>query len=48
MSAKLIDGKSISADIRNELKHKINDLNKSGIIPGLGVILVGDEPASKS
>ena len=28
MSAKLIDGKSISADIRNELKHKINDLNK--------------------
>ena len=48
MSAKLIDGKSISADIRNELKHKINDLNKSGIIPGLGVILVGDDPASKS
>ena len=26
MSAKLIDGKSISADIRNELKHKINDI----------------------
>ena len=48
MSAKLIDGKSISADIRNELKHKINDLNKKGIIPGLGVILVGDDPASKS
>ena len=48
MSAQLIDGKSISADIRNELKHKINDLNKSGIIPGLGVILVGDDPASKS
>ena len=48
MSAKLIDGKSISADIRNELKHKINDLNKNGIIPGLGVILVGDDPASKS
>ena len=48
MSAQLIDGKSISADIRNELKHKINDLNKNGIIPGLGVILVGDDPASKS
>ena len=48
MSAKLIDGKSISANIRNELKHRINDLNKSGIIPGLGVILVGDDPASKS
>ena len=48
MSAQLIDGKSISADIRNELKHRINDLNKSGIIPGLGVILVGDDPASKS
>lgn len=48
MSAQLIDGKSISADIRNELKHRINDLNKNGIIPGLGVILVGDDPASKS
>ena len=48
MSAQLIDGKSISADIRNELKHRIADLNKSGIIPGLGVILVGDDPASKS
>ena len=48
MSAQLIDGKSISADIRNELKHRINNLNKSGIIPGLGVILVGDDPASKS
>ena len=48
MSAQLIDGKSISADIRNELKHRIINLNKSGIIPGLGVILVGDDPASKS
>ena len=48
MSAQLINGKSISADIRNELKHRINNLNKSGIIPGLGVILVGDDPASKS
>ena len=48
MSAQLIDGKSISADIRNELKHRINDLSKNGIIPGLGVILVGDDPASKS
>ena len=48
MSAQLIDGKSISADIRNELKHRIADLNKRGVIPGLGVILVGDDPASKS
>ena len=48
MCAKLIDGKSISTDIRNELKNRINDLNKNGIIPGLGVILVGDDPASKS
>ena len=48
MSAQLIDGKSISADIKNELKHRIADLNKRGIIPGLGVILVGDDPASKS
>lgn len=48
MSAKLIDGKQIAADIRAELKAEVSALKKQGIVPGLGVILVGDDPASRS
>ena len=48
MNNKLIDGKSIALNIREELKLKINQLKEYGITPGLGVILVGDDPASKS
>ena len=47
MSAKLIDGKAISAQIREELKQRIAALQAKGITPGLAVILVGDNPASK-
>jgi methylenetetrahydrofolate dehydrogenase (NADP+) / methenyltetrahydrofolate cyclohydrolase len=44
----IIDGKKISADIRNEIKAAVIALKgKSGIVPGLAVILVGDDPASK-
>jgi methylenetetrahydrofolate dehydrogenase (NADP+)/methenyltetrahydrofolate cyclohydrolase len=48
MSAKIIDGKQIAADIRQELKAQVAELKEQGVIPGLGVILVGDDPASKS
>lgn len=48
MSAKIIDGKLISTEIREELKHEVENLKKDGITPGLGVILVGEDPASKS
>lgn len=48
MTAKIIDGKQIAADIRNELKQEVAGLKQRGITPGLGVILVGDDPASKS
>ena len=48
MSAKIIDGKQIAADIRAELKAEVSALKKQGIVPGLGVILVGDDPASRS
>jgi methylenetetrahydrofolate dehydrogenase (NADP+)/methenyltetrahydrofolate cyclohydrolase len=48
MSAKIIDGKQIAADIREELKAKVASLKEQGIVPGLGVILVGEDPASKS
>jgi methylenetetrahydrofolate dehydrogenase (NADP+)/methenyltetrahydrofolate cyclohydrolase len=48
MSAKIIDGMQIAKDIREELKKKVESLKARGIRPGLGVILVGDDPASKS
>jgi methylenetetrahydrofolate dehydrogenase (NADP+)/methenyltetrahydrofolate cyclohydrolase len=48
MTAKIIDGKQVAADMRAELKAEVAKLKEQGIIPGLGVILVGDDPASKS
>ncbi|WP_372808198.1 bifunctional methylenetetrahydrofolate dehydrogenase/methenyltetrahydrofolate cyclohydrolase FolD [Pontiella sp.] len=48
MSAKIIDGKRIAADIRDELKAEVAALKQKGIVPGLGVILVGSDPASQS
>ncbi|MBT8042256.1 MAG: bifunctional methylenetetrahydrofolate dehydrogenase/methenyltetrahydrofolate cyclohydrolase FolD [Pontiella sp.] len=48
MSAKIIDGKQIAADIREELRAEVAGLKGKGIVPGLGVILVGDDPASQS
>ncbi len=48
MAAKIIDGKQVAADIRAELKKEVQALKARGIVPGLGVILVGENPASKS
>jgi len=48
MSAKIIDGREIAARMRAELKTEIEKLKTQGIVPGLAVILVGDDPASKS
>ncbi len=42
----IIDGKAISAGIREELKAKAAELKQKGVTPGLAVILVGDDPAS--
>ena len=48
MAAKIIDGKQIAETIRRELKNRISVLKEKGITPGLGVILVGNNPASRS
>ena len=49
MSAIIIDGKQVAADIRAELKAKVEKLKATtGVTPGLAVVLVGDDPASKS
>lgn len=44
---KLISGKQLSAEIREELKVEIAALNKKKITPGLAVVLVGSDPASE-
>ena len=45
--AKVIDGKRIAADIREEVKAGAAEMKeKHGVVPGLGVVLVGDDPAS--
>jgi len=43
---KIIDGKAISSDIKNEVKLEVEKLKAKGIVPALAVILVGDNPAS--
>jgi 5,10-methylene-tetrahydrofolate dehydrogenase/methenyl tetrahydrofolate cyclohydrolase len=47
MSAKIIDGKAIAADIRNEVAAGVQKLMRErGVTPGLATVLVGDNPAS--
>jgi methylenetetrahydrofolate dehydrogenase (NADP+)/methenyltetrahydrofolate cyclohydrolase len=47
MAAEIIDGKKVAADIKEKLKKEIEDLKSKGITPGLAVVLVGENPASK-
>lgn len=47
MSAHIIDGKKISDLIRSEMIEEAAALKQQGIVPGLAVVLVGDDPASK-
>jgi len=48
MTARIIDGKQVAADIRAELKAEVAQLKDKGVVPGLGVVLVGEDPASIS
>lgn len=48
MTAQLIDGKTIAANIREDIARKVADRRQRGLrIPGLAVILVGNDPASE-
>ena len=48
MAAKIIDGKKIAAQIREELQKEIDELkSRHGVTPGLAVVLVGENPASQ-
>ena len=47
MTAKIIDGKVIAKTVLEEWKEHVEDLKKKGITPGLAVIIVGENPASR-
>jgi methylenetetrahydrofolate dehydrogenase (NADP+)/methenyltetrahydrofolate cyclohydrolase len=48
MSAQIIDGKQVAADLRSEIAREAEELRKNGVVPGLAVVLVGQDPASTS
>jgi methylenetetrahydrofolate dehydrogenase (NADP+)/methenyltetrahydrofolate cyclohydrolase len=47
MTAQIIDGKAIAQEVRAEWKVRADALKAKGITPGLAVIIVGEDPASK-
>ncbi len=48
MTAVLLDGKAVAKEIKAELAKEVIELKQKGITPGLGTLLVGDDPGSHS
>jgi methylenetetrahydrofolate dehydrogenase (NADP+)/methenyltetrahydrofolate cyclohydrolase len=48
MTAQILDGKATAAAIKSELSVRVEALRAKGVVPGLGTVLVGDDPASHS
>ncbi len=47
MTARKLDGKATAAAIKQELATRVAELRERGIVPGLGTVLVGDDPGSQ-
>jgi methylenetetrahydrofolate dehydrogenase (NADP+) / methenyltetrahydrofolate cyclohydrolase len=47
MTARIIDGKAIAAEYRAEYAIRVERLKNRGIVPGLAVVIVGEDPASQ-
>ena len=47
MTAQKLDGTATAAAIKDELKGRVAALRERGVVPGLGTVLVGDDPGSK-
>ena len=47
MSYQILDGKKVSQKVNDSLKEKVAKLKEKGINPGLAVVIVGDDPASR-
>ena len=48
MTAVILDGKAAAAEVKAELTARVAALAEAGIVPGLGTVLVGDDPGSKA
>ncbi len=49
MAARIIDGRALATKMRNALVNRVQHIKESkGIVPGLAVVLVGDDPASRT
>jgi methylenetetrahydrofolate dehydrogenase (NADP+)/methenyltetrahydrofolate cyclohydrolase len=48
MTARILDGKATAQEIKEDLTRRVAALRQRGITPGLGTVLVGDDPASRS
>jgi hypothetical protein len=46
VTAQILDGKATAATIKNELRERVAKLREAGVVPGLGTVLVGDDPGS--
>jgi methylenetetrahydrofolate dehydrogenase (NADP+)/methenyltetrahydrofolate cyclohydrolase len=46
VSARILDGKALAATVRAEVRAEVERLSAAGVVPGLAVVLVGDDPAS--
>jgi methylenetetrahydrofolate dehydrogenase (NADP+)/methenyltetrahydrofolate cyclohydrolase len=47
VTATILDGKAILAQIKTELTERVSALAAQGVVPGLGTVLVGDDPGSR-
>lgn len=47
MSARILDGKAVAAELRGEVADRVRLLAERGVVPGLAAVLVGDDPASR-
>jgi methylenetetrahydrofolate dehydrogenase (NADP+)/methenyltetrahydrofolate cyclohydrolase len=47
MAARIIDGKAIAAELRGKVAAEVRRLAERGVVPGLAVVLVGNDPASE-
>ena len=48
MTATLLDGKAAAAAVKEDLRERVKALAERGIVPGLGTVLVGDDPGSRA
>ena len=46
MTARLLDGRATAARVKEELRERVQALAARGVVPGLGTVLVGDDPGS--